>query len=127
MILKCVAVAALALHAFSQQGDLDKAFAEYQRFWQTADKDGIARLTSDDLVWITRGGRALNKQEFVQIFNPKSGTRNIRNMKIRLYGDVAVMTYAGEEGSSGILRTIVWNKTAAGWRIVSVQATALQQ
>ena len=127
MLLKYAAVGILALQAFSQQGDVEKAFAEYQRIWRTADKDGIARLTSDDLVWITRGGRALNKQEFVQIFNPKSGTRNIRDMKIRFYGDVAVMTYAGEEGSSGVLRTIVWNKTPDGWRIVSVQATALQQ
>ena len=63
---------------------VEKAFAEYQQIWQTADKDGIARLTSDDLVWITRGGRALSKQEFVQIFNPKGVTKNIRDVKVRL-------------------------------------------
>jgi ketosteroid isomerase-like protein len=124
-MFKSLAVGALALVAFSQQADVENAFAEYQRIWNGADKDGIARLTSDDLVWITRGGRTLNKREFVQIFNPKSGTKNIRDMKIRLYGNVAVMTYAGEEGSSAIVRTIVWIKTPDGWKITSVQATTV--
>lgn len=106
---------------------IDKAFAEYERAWTNADKDLVSRLASEDLVWITRGGRALNKQEFIRVFHPKSGTKNIRDKKVRLFGDVAVMTYAGDEGSSAIRRTIVWNKTPEGWKMVSVQATVIQQ
>ena|SRR5687768_12829556 len=126
MMFKCAAIAAFFCLAFAQQSDIDKAFAEYERAWTTADKDLVSRLASDELVWITRGGRALNKQEFIQVFNPKSRTKNVRDKKVRLFGNVAVMTYAGDEGSSAIRRTIVWNKTLEGWKMVSVQATAIQ-
>lgn len=127
MILKCAVIGAFLSLAVTQQSDIDKGFAEYERAWANADKNIIATLAAEDLVWITRGGKALNKQEFLQVFNPKSGTKNIRDKKVRVYGDVAVMTYAGDEGSSAVRRTIVWNKTTAGWKIVSVQATPIQQ
>lgn len=113
---------------FAQQGGgVDQAFADYQRAWTNADKDAVAKLASDDLVWITRSGRVLNKQELIQVFNPKNGTSNIREKIVRLYGEVAVMTYAGDEGSTAIRRTIVWNKTSQGWKLVSVQATTIPQ
>lgn len=125
-----LAVAATVLSAavaFAQQDEIDKVFADYQRAWTNADKDAVSKLASDDLVWITRSGRVLNKQELIQGFNPKNGTKNIRDKNVRLYGSVAVMTYAGDEGSSAIRRTIVWNKTPEGWKLVSVQATTIPQ
>lgn len=123
-----LAVAATFLSAaFAQQSDIDKAFADYQRAWANADKDAVSKLASDDLVWITRSGRVLNKQELIQGFNPKNGTNNVRDKNVRLYGNVAVMTYAGDEGSGAIRRTIVWHKTPEGWKLVSVQATTIPQ
>lgn len=127
MIFKCAAIGAFLFVAFAQQSDIDRAFADYQRAWTNADKDAVSKLASDDFVWITRSGRQMTKQEFIQVFNPKIGTANIRDKKVRLFGDVAVMTYAGDEGSSAIRRTIVWNKTPEGWKMVAVQATAIQQ
>ena len=126
MIRKCASLGVFVCLAIAQQSDIDKAFADYERAWANADKQVVANLAAEDLVWITRGGRALNKQEFLQVFNPKSGTKNIRDKKVRVYGDVAVITYAADEGSSAIRRTIVWNNASAGWKIVSVQATAIQ-
>jgi ketosteroid isomerase-like protein len=127
MILRCAALGAFLFLAFAQQPDIDRAFAEYERAWSNADKDGVSRLASDDLIWITRGGRVLNKQEFIEVFNPKIGMKNIRDKKVRLFGDVAVLTYAADEGSSAIRRSIVWNKTPEGWKMVSAQATTIQQ
>ena len=117
----------IAATALAQQSEIDQAFAGYENAWKTADKAAIAKLAADDLVWITRGGREMTKQEFIQVFNPKIGMANIRDKKVRLYGQVAVMTYAAEEGSSAIRRTIVWNKTPQGWKMVTVQATAIQK
>jgi len=122
MILKRAFPGVFACLAFARDAGIDNAFADYERAWANADKHIVARLAAEDLVWITRSGKVLNNQEFLKVFNPKSGTRNIRP-----YGNIAVMTYAGDEGSSTIRRTIVRNKTSAGWKIFTVQATPMQQ
>lgn len=119
VVFQCVVLA--------QQSDVEKAFAEYQQAWATADKNAIAKLAADDLVWITRSGKAFSKTEFLGVFNPRTGTKNIRDMQVRVFGNVAVMTYAGDEGSSAIRRTIVWNQTGEGWKMVSVQATMISK
>jgi len=127
MIRKLAIFVVFQCAVLAQQSDVEKAFAEYQQGWATADKNVMSKLAADDLVWITRSGKALSKTEFLGVFNPKSGTKNIRDLQVRVFGNVAVMTYAGDEGSSAIRRTIVWNKTGDGWKMVSVQATTILQ
>lgn len=111
---------------FAQSSEIDKAFAEFQRVWTTADKNGAAKVISDDLVWITRRGLTLNKQEVIYSLRPGGG-ENIRDKKVRLYGEVAVITYADGQGGSAGRRTLLWKKTQDGWKIVSFHTSTIQQ
>jgi hypothetical protein len=126
MTHKCAALGLLAAClTFSQSGELEKTFAEFQRVWTAADKPGAERLISDDLVYITRRGQVLSKQDVVNSMNP--GPMSIRDKKIRLYGNVAVVTYADTQGSTVSRRTVVWHKAQDGWKIVSFHTSTIQQ
>jgi ketosteroid isomerase-like protein len=127
MMHKCAAFGLLAAClTFPQSGEIEKAFAEYQRALSAADKAGAERVISDDLIYITRRGQVLSKQDVVNSMNA-GPMPSIRDQKVRLYGNVAVLTYADSEGKTASRRTVVWNKTRDGWKIVSFHTSSIQQ
>jgi ketosteroid isomerase-like protein len=127
MMHKCAALGLLvACLTFPQSGEIEQAFAEYQRVLSAADKAGAERLLSDDLVYITRRGQVISKQDVVNSMNAGPGP-SIQDKKVRLYGNVAVLTYADTQGDTASRRTIVWNKTQDGWKVVSVHTSTMQQ
>lgn len=128
MIYKLFAAGLLLVSlTFAQLGEIDKVFVDFQRFWTTADKNGAGKLLSEDLIWFSLRGRSLNKQEVLDTLNRRGGMEKISDKKIRLYGNVAVMTFTDGEGSSAARRTVVWAKTQDGWKIVSFHASPIQQ
>jgi ketosteroid isomerase-like protein len=124
-----LAIAGLLLvsAAMAQSDDLDKAFVEFQRVWAAADKNAAAKILSDDLVWISRRGRSLSRQEVLDTLSRRGGMENIRDRKVRLYGTAAVITFADGDGANTARRTVIWTKTPEGWKVVSFHASPVEQ
>ena len=114
---------------FSQANDLDNAFSELQRAWRAGDRAAAVKLFSDDISFITRSGIALNKQELVSSLKPGSGggtMEKIAEKKAKTYGDFAIISFKDGEGNSAARRTIVWQKTQEGWKVLSMQTTPIR-
>lgn len=109
----------------AQPSDIEKAFSEFQRSWTNQDRSAADKLISDDLVWISIRGRTLDKQEVLNTLTRRGGMENLQDKKVRLYGDTAVITFSDGEATRA-RRTIVWNKTRDGWKIVSFHTSPAQ-
>ena len=102
------------------------------------DVAGFARVFADDAVLITPDGSTQTKSQLVA--DVKSGdlvveSSEISDMKVRAYGDSAVVTYVtsdkgkykGQDISGRFRWTDVFVRRGGTWQIVSGQGTPIQQ
>ena len=68
----------------AQPGDVENAFAEFQRVWKTVDKNGAANTISDDVTWFSVRGRSLDKQQVLDSLSRRGGLEGIRDKKVRV-------------------------------------------
>jgi ketosteroid isomerase-like protein len=116
----------------------EKALMKLETEWsaaiQAADLATLERILADDFVQVGAFGSADKKKVIADL---RSGAYKVtsmsppRDMKIRFFGDVAVVTGAGEEKSSfqgkdtsgTWVWTDVWVKRKGKWQAVASQAT----
>jgi hypothetical protein len=93
---------------------LDKGFEEFQKVWKTADKNGALKLISEDVTWFSVKGRSLTKPEVIETLTRRGGMDTVSDKNVRLCGNIALITF----GDGGARRTIAWNRTNDGWKVV---------
>jgi uncharacterized protein (TIGR02246 family) len=102
------------------------------------DAAALERMTSDDYTFVTLKGEMRTKAEIVKGF--ASGTfkyqsRTISDLKVRVYGDAAVVTGRsiqkgsedGKDYSGDYWFTRVYVKRDGGWISVALQTTMIQK
>jgi ketosteroid isomerase-like protein len=107
--------------------------------WVENDREAVNAILSDDWTVIDATGRVLTKAQVIEE-GFVSGTRKIESgtiddVKIRLFGDVAVVTgrtlatgnYQGVSVSAKLRFTDVCIKRAGGWQVVASQATLIAE
>ena len=102
------------------------------------DAAAIERMTADDYTFITLKGELRTKAEIVKGFASgafKYQSRTISDLKIRVYGDTAVVTGRsvqkgienGEDYSGDYWFTRVYVKQNGAWMTVALQTTMIQK
>ena len=116
----------------------EKALVQLETEWSAAilaaDLATLERILADDFVQVGAFGSFDKKQAIADLRSGKYKVTSMsppRDMKVRFFGDVAVVTGAGEEKStfqgkdtSGTwVWTDVWVKRKGRWQAVASQAT----
>jgi ketosteroid isomerase-like protein len=116
----------------------EKTIVQLETEWSEANMAGdlatLERILADDYVQVGPFGAADKKQAISDLRSGKYKVTSMtppRDMKIRFFGDVAVVTGAGEEKStyqgkdtSGTwVWTDVWVRRKGKWQAVASQAT----
>lgn len=115
---------------------IERCEAQRRRAILQRDWDALRSLLADDLVHVhARGGRVDDKESYLsQARNLNVLSMERGEMKIRLYGSVAVSVGTltnvfGERGGELItmraICTQVWDRSSGEWRLCSFQATAI--
>ncbi len=99
-----------------------------------ADTSFFEKHLADNATIIHGNGKLFTKPE--EIANLKSGslkfdTNDVRDRKIRVYGDTAVVTFlvsfkgavSSEPYTGDLRRTVVWAKQNGDWKIIAYQVT----
>jgi ketosteroid isomerase-like protein len=137
LLALCHAAWALPRH---EKGEIHKEIEALEQQWRQAivtnNVTEMGRLLADDYIGITSNGTIETKPEAVD--QQRAGTiritkLDVSDMKIRVYGDTAVVTsradLAGTNGAtdiSGEYRyTRVYNLRLGQWKIVSFEASRM--
>jgi len=103
-----------------------------------SDAASIEKMTSDDYTFITLKGELRTKAEIVKGFSSgsfKYESRTISDLKVRVYGDTAVVTGRsiqkgvenGKDYSGDYWFTRVYVKQNNAWMTVALQTTMIQK
>ena len=140
--LTAFALAAVALPlAYAQApGAVEKELTDLENRWAEAIAKGdvatLERLYADEYMAIDPAGATFTKDQ--DIANVKSGnfklaSFKIDELKVRVHGDVAVVTsrntikgtYMGKDASGAYRGTDVFVKRGGRWQVLTTQATAV--
>lgn len=102
------------------------------------DVSALDRMTSDDYTFVTLRGEMRTKQEILKGFASGSfhyDSRQIFDLKVRVYGDTAVVTGRsvqrgmenGKDYSGNYWFTRVYVKQSGQWLTVALQTTPIRQ
>jgi len=141
-LLTALALAAVALPlAYAQApGAVEKELTDLENRWAEAiakgDVTALERLYADEYMAIDPAGATLTKEQ--DIANVKSGnfklaSFKIDELKVRVHGEVAVVTsrntikgtYMGKDASGAYRGTDVFVKRGGRWQVLTTQATAV--
>lgn len=140
LLLLMLAAAAALGHAKSNPNSVEQTLIRMEQEWSEADlhQDAAAlkRILADDWIGIDFEGTALNKEQALRGIASGSGslqTTVLRDMKVRVYGNTAVVTgtdtetgdYHGKDSSGKYLWTDVFVRRNGRWQAVSSQSTRL--
>lgn len=124
----------------SGRNSVEQTLIQMEHDWSEADlhKDAAAlkRILADDWIGIDFEGTVLNKQQALVGIVSDSGsleTTVLRDMKVRVYGNTAVVTgidtetgdYHGKDSSGRYMWTDVFVRRGGRWQAVSSQSTKL--
>jgi ketosteroid isomerase-like protein len=122
------------------RNSVEQTLIELERAWSEADlhKDAAAlkRILADDWIGIDFEGTVLNKEQALKGIASDAGSLDstvLRNMKVRTYGNTAVVTgtdtetgdYHGKDSSGRYQWTDVFVRRGGRWQAVSSQSTRL--
>ena len=122
--------------------DIVEVITKLEHEWADAIVKGdiatIDRIEADDFNFISWQAETTNKAKDLEIVKSatyKADTINISNVKVRVYGDAAVVTltqdeksqFRGKDTSGRYLFTDTWVKRNGKWQIVSSQSTKVEQ
>jgi len=139
-VLLLVATTAVLAQPKSSKKSAEQILTEMEHDWSEADlhKDAaaLARILADDWIGIDFEGTVLNKDQALRGIVSDSGslqTTVLRDMKVRVYGNTAVVTgtdtetgdYHGEDSSGKYMWTDVFVRRGNRWQAVSSQSTRL--
>ncbi len=133
LLVVCLAVVAIAfgsLHSAASVPDSSQdQIIKLEQDWLAAEASGnmapLRQLIADDFIGTGPAGNVLSKSDIV----PESGEGNrlpksrLRDSTVRIFGDTAVlMGYLATDGATpptGFHVTTVYQKQAAGWRMIA--------
>jgi ketosteroid isomerase-like protein len=125
------------------QGDANSAlvnsFANIENDWWRADKakdeKALARILADDWFYLGPAGTMTKAQELAEVKkrDENIASLTLTDMKVRVYGDVAIVTFREHEestkksidSSGDYLYTDVFVKRQGRWQAVNSQGTPL--
>jgi len=125
---------------FGQEKTAEQTLLQLENDWSQADlhKDAAAlnRILAEDWIGIDFEGTVLNKTQALRgIASDAAALEStiLRNMKVRIYGDTAVITgtdteqgeYHGKDSSGSYVWTDVFVRRNGRWQAVSSQSTKL--
>ena len=105
--------------------------------WRTAqqhtDRAAFDRLLAADVSFVGTSGSLRNKKGYVESRAdssiPRATTYTIRDLSVRFYGRVAVVTGTEETTGEGVAYsgrfTHVWARRAGRWQLVAIQRTGI--
>jgi ketosteroid isomerase-like protein len=119
------------------QGSLVATFTKIENDWWQADKakdeEALGRILADDWFYLGPQGTMTKAQELAEVRkrDENIASLTLQDMKVRVYGDVAIVTFREQEistkkhaDSSGrFLYTDVFVKRQGRWQAVNSQGT----
>jgi len=123
-----------------QEKTVEQTLLQLENDWSQADlhKDAAAlnRILAEDWIGIDFEGTVLNKTQALRGIASDAAaleSTTLRNMKVRIYGDTAVITgtdteqgeYHGKDSSGSYVWTDVFVRRNGRWQAVSSQSTKL--
>jgi uncharacterized protein (TIGR02246 family) len=112
--------------------------SDLREAWLRGDTATLQRLLADDWKIIHTNGREQTKAQFIEAI--KSGRIKFKSMEfdeveVRVYGDAAVVTarstnrveFRGQESSGQVRFTRVYVRRREEWRVVTEQASHIEQ
>jgi ketosteroid isomerase-like protein len=139
-LMLLAASTAFSADARTGKNSAEQALIQLENDWSQADLDrdpaALNRILAEDWIGIDFEGRVQNKQQALQGIRSGSGSLEstvLRNMKVRVYGNTAVVTgtdtekgeYHGKDSSGRYVWTDVFVRRNGRWRAVSSQSTKL--
>src|SRR5712692_1724286 len=141
MLPKCLLLAAGTTMLSAQgQSDVEQTLLQLEHDWSQADlhKDAAAlnRILAVDWIGIDFEGTVLTKAQALKGIASDAASlesTTLRNMKVRIYGDTAIITgtdteegeYHGKDSSGSYVWTDVFVRRNGRWQAVSSQSTKL--
>ena len=131
-----------ATAAASPAENVEQVLIKLEREWAEAlvKADGAAldRIQADDWVMTSWDGQTQTKAQSIEEIKSgvyQAASVNLDNLKVRTFGDVAVVTlgqtekskYKGKESSGRYLYTDVWVKRNGKWQVVATHGTKVEQ
>lgn len=131
-----------AAAAASPAENVEQVITQLEREWAEAgvkaDAAALDRLMADDWLMTSWDGQTLTKAQSIEEFKSgvyKAESVNLDNIKVRAFGDVAVVTlgqtekskYKGKESSGRYLYTDVWVKRNGKWQVAATHGTKVEQ
>ena len=139
-LLPLVATTVLCGQGKSDKSSIEQTLLQLENDWSQADlhKDAAAlnRILAEDWIGIDFEGTVLTKTQALKgIVSDAASLEStvLRNMKVRIYGDTAIVTgtdteqgeYHGKDSSGGYVWTDVFVRRNGRWQAVSSQSTKL--
>ena len=133
--LSAVLFSNLALAEAAQNSADEKAVTQLVHEWLDAlvkgDLDALDRIVADDYIITNSDGSVLGKQNLDPLIKFESAT--VEDLKVRLYGETAVVTgtaafkgsFNGRPFNSRERFTDVWLKRGGKWQVVASQQSTL--
>jgi ketosteroid isomerase-like protein len=122
------------------KGSLVDTFTKIEKDWWDADKaqdeKALGRILADDWVYLGQEGTMTKAQELADVKKKRDeniASLAVMDMKVRVYGDVAIVTFREHENSTkkntdssgDYLYTDVFVKRQGHWQAVNSQGTPL--
>jgi ketosteroid isomerase-like protein len=136
VLVVCLLVAPLA---WGQDGNVEEQIKtlseQLSKAYVKGDTSFFEKYLADDYLGINASSQPYTKTESLKPGAVKYDSFDVHEMKIRVYGDTAVVTSLtsskgafGGKPFSGDFRTIrVWVKQKDGWKLVAFQSTQVPQ
>lgn len=116
------------------QDDASAVLAAHRAFrgiWAKSDSDALAKILSQDFIWITRGGTKSDKAGMVMAVREHRTTspQYSEQLRVRIYGTIGVVTEvdfganASTKAPANTTVTEIWNKTGSGWVLILFQGS----
>ena len=113
----------------TEAGQADKA---YRQAMSAGDVVVLARLITDDFLFIRRTGEIWDRKAFLEVVQARKLVADVqeKDLKARIYGDTVIFTHMDflktpDGGIVEMIATRVFVKQRGSWKLASVQDTAL--
>jgi len=122
--------------------NVEQALIKLEREWAEAlvkvDGATLDRIQADDWIMTSWDGQTQTKAQSIEEIKSgvyQAASVSLDNLKVRTFGDVAVVTlgqtekskYKGKESSGRYLYTDVWVKRNGKWQVVATHGTKVEQ
>jgi hypothetical protein len=131
-----VPLALFVASASAQDGAVEKELMQKERDWCTAqlkrDPAMLAAIVADDVTDISRDGKLGDKAGLLEGIRNGNGTAcEVDQMKVRVYGDAAVITGRSTIASPSFTGQALWTDTfvkrGGKWLCVATQSSAVKK